>query len=95
MEKKRYLPKLDLIKHDFVMVYWVDIESDSNWRGVDDLITDELPICISSGWLIKKDNKVTRLASDFNIDSDGKIKDIGNTTIIPTCVIQKIIKIKL
>ena len=56
MEKKRYLPKLDLIKHDFVMVYWVDIESDSNWREVNDLITDELPICISSGWLIKKDN---------------------------------------
>ena len=69
MEKKRYLPKLDLIKHDFVMVYWVDIESDSNWRDIDDLITDELPICISSGWLIKKDNKVTRLASDFNLGS--------------------------
>ena len=70
MEKKRYLPKLDLIKHDFVMVYWVDIESDSNWRDIDDLITDELPICISSGWLIKKDNKVTRLASDFKHDRD-------------------------
>jgi hypothetical protein len=94
MEKKRYLPKLDLIKHDFVMVYWVDIESDSNWRDIDDLITDELPICISSGWLIKKDNKVTRLASDFNLDSDGKVNEIGNTTIIPTCVIQKIIKLK-
>ena len=95
MQKKRYLPKLDIMKHDFVMVYWYDIESDSNWREKDDLITDELPICISSGWLIKKDNKVTRLASDFNLDSNGKVNEIGNSTIIPTCVIQKIIKIKL
>jgi hypothetical protein len=94
MRKKKYLPKIDLIKYDFVMVYWVDIEADSNWRGVNDLIADELPICISSGWLIKKDNKVTRLASDFNLDSDGKVNEIGNTTIIPTCVIQKIIKLK-
>lgn len=95
MEKKRYLPKLDIMKHDFVMVYWVDIESDSEWRDKDDLITDELPICISSGWLIKKDNKVTRLASDFNLDSQGKVNEIGSSTIIPTCVIQKIIKIKI
>lgn len=95
MQKKRYLPKLDIMKHDFVMVYWYDIESDSNWREKDDLITDELPICISSGWLIKKDNKVTRLASDFNLDNNGKVNEIGNSTIIPTCVIQKIIKIKL
>lgn len=95
MQKKRYLPKLDIMKHDFVMVYWYDIESDSNWREKDDLITDELPICISSGWLIKKDNKVTRLASDFNLDSHGKVNEIGNSTIIPSCVIQKIIKIKL
>ena len=95
MEKKRYLPKLDLIKHDFVMVYWVDIESDSNWRDVDDLITDELPICISSGWLIKKDNMVTRVACELKIDCFVNIKDIGNTNIIPICLIKKIIKIKL
>jgi len=93
--KTKYLPKLDLFKHDFVMVYWVDIESDAGWRSIEDVNCDDLPICISSGWLIKKDKKVTRLVSDFNVDSQGKVNEVGNSTIIPTCVIQKIIKIKL
>jgi hypothetical protein len=87
--KTKYLPKLDLFKHEFVMVYWVDIESDAGWRSVEDVNSDDLPICISSGWLIKKDKRV------FNVDSDGKVNEVGNSTIIPTCVIQKIIKIKL
>jgi hypothetical protein len=93
--KTKHLPKLGIFKYEFVMVYWVDIESDAGWRSVEDVTSDYLPVCISSGWLIKRDRKVTRLVSDFNVDSAGKVNEVGSSTIIPTCVIQKIIKIKL
>jgi len=95
VKKKRNLPKLSIFPHEFVIIYWVDIESDSGWRQLEDVYKDVLPICVSSGWLVKADDEVTRLVSDFNLDSDGKIAEVGSTTIIPTCVIREIIKVNI
>tara|TARA_R100000995_G_C3483990_1_gene125888 strand:- start:3836 stop:4123 length:288 start_codon:yes stop_codon:yes gene_type:complete len=91
--KKKYTPKLSAIPYQFVAVYWVDIESDSSWRQISDLLTDSLPVCVSTGWLIKRDDNVYRLASDFNFNPDGTISEVGNTTIIPSSVVKKCIKI--
>jgi len=93
--KKKYTPKLSNIKYQFVIVYWVDIESDSNWRELSSLLKDQLPLCISSGWLIKSDDEIYRIASDFNFNIDGTINEVGNTTIIPTSVVKKVVKLEI
>ena len=91
--KKKYVPKLSNINYPFVMIYWNDIESDSSWRDISDLLKDTLPLCISSGWLISDEKGIYKLASDFNFNEDGTVNEVGNTTIIPFSVVKKVIKI--
>ena len=58
--------------YKFYLVYWEDIQ-------------DSKPaICVSTGWLVKKDKKVHILMSDYNYDEKGNMADGGNTTVIPT-----------
>ena len=56
--KKKYVPKLSNINYPLVMIYWNDIESDSSWRDISDLLKDTLPLCISSGWLISDEKDI-------------------------------------
>ena len=66
------------------MVYWEDIQSDSGWRDIKDIQSSKPAICVSTGWLVKKDKKVHILMSDYNYDDKGEMADGGNTTVIPT-----------
>ena len=66
------------------MVYWEDIQSDSGWRDIKDIQSSKPAICVSTGWLVKKDKKVHILMSDYNYDEKGEMADGGNTTVIPT-----------
>ena len=58
--------------YKFYLVYWEDIQSSNP------------AICVSTGWLVKKDKKVHILMSDYNYDDKGEMADGGNTTVIPT-----------
>ena len=79
------------IPYKFVHVYWIDIQSDSSWRSVEDVKEDTLPRCLSTGFLISdEDDDIVRIVSDFNFKEDGSIDDCGNSTIIPKCVVQEI-----
>ena len=79
------------IPYKFVHVYWVDIVSDSSWRSVEDVKESSLPRCLSTGFLVSKDDDdIVRIVSDFNFKEDGSIDDCGNSTIIPKCVVQEI-----
>ena len=69
---------------DFYLVYWEDIQSDSGWRDLKDIQSSKPAICVSTGWLVKKDKKVHILMSDYNYDEKGELADGGNTTVIPT-----------
>ena len=71
------------IPYKFVHVYWIDIQSDSSWRSVEDVKEDTLPRCLSTGFLISDDEDMIRLVSDFNFKEDGSIDECGNSTIIP------------
>ena len=70
--------------YKFYLVYWEDIQSDSGWRDIKDIQESKPAICVSTGWLVKKDKKVHILMSDYNYDDKGNLADGGNTTVIPT-----------
>ena len=58
-------------------------------------IQDSKPaICVSTGWLVKKDKKVHILMSDYNYDDKGELADGGNSTVIPTKNVIKKYKIE-
>jgi hypothetical protein len=79
------------IKNQLVTVLWVDITSDSNWKEPIDFDKESLPICVSTGYLWSKNKNFVKLFADFSLKDNGEIDDLGNTTIIPTSVIIKII----
>ena len=70
--------------YKFYLVYWEDIQSDSGWRDLKDIQDSKPAICVSTGWLVKRDKKVHILMSDYNYDEKGNMADGGNTTVIPT-----------
>ena len=70
--------------YKFYLIYWEDIQSDSGWRDLKDIQDSKPAICVSTGWLVKKDKKVHILMSDYNYDEKGNMADGGNTTVIPT-----------
>ena len=72
------------IPYKFVHVFWIDIQSDSSWRSIEDIKEEKLPRCLSTGFLIsEEDADIIRLVSDFNFKEDGSIDECGNSTIIP------------
>tara|TARA_R110000765_G_scaffold113624_1_gene205974 strand:+ start:880 stop:1221 length:342 start_codon:yes stop_codon:yes gene_type:complete len=84
----------DISKYPFVEIEWADIEGDSGWSDTRALSKLSLPVCVSKGYLASQKNGITRIFTDF-IKTKGKetFESIGNTTIIPTSVIQSIKKI--
>ena len=83
--------KTDLQKYPHVVCKWQDIQADSSWRSIDDLKSDKLPICTTTGYLLTQSKGITRIFGDFQ-DEDEKIFEVGNTTIIPNSVIVSIEK---
>ena len=77
-----------------VVIEWFDVEGDAGWSNTKDLNKSKLPVCVSRGYLLSQKNGVTRIFCDY-IKTKGKetFEDIGNTTLIPTAVIQSIRKI--
>ena len=80
--------------YPFVQIEWLDIEGDAGWSNTKSLNKSKLPTCVSKGYLLSQKNGVTRIFVDY-IKTKGAetFEDVGNTTIIPTSVIQSIRKI--
>ena len=84
----------DISKYPFVEIEWADIEGDSGWSSTRALNKLKLPICVSKGYLVSQKNGITRIFTDFIKTKDKEsFENIGNTTIIPTSVIQSIKKL--
>ena len=84
----------DISKYPFVQIEWLDIEGDSGWSSTRSLNKLKLPVCVSKGYLVSQKHGVTRIFTDFIKTADKEtFETIGNTTIIPTSVIQSIKKI--
>ena len=85
----------DIDKYPFVEIEWSDIEGDAGWSNTKNLNKSKLPTCVSKGYLLSQKNGITRIFVDFIRSKNNKetFEDVGNTTIIPTSVIQAIRKI--
>ena len=82
--------------YPFVEIEWLDIEGDAGWSSTKDLSKEQLPVCVSKGYLLSQNKGITRMFTDYIKTKDKPTFDnIGNTTIIPTAVIKSIRKIKL
>ena len=81
--------------YPFVEIEWADIEGDAGWSNTKNLNKSKLPTCVSKGYLLSQKNGITRIFVDFIRSKNNKetFEDVGNTTIIPTSVIQSIRKI--
>ena len=81
----------DISAYPFVEIEWLDIEGDAGWSTTKDLNKEKLPTCVSKGYLVSQKNGVTRIFTDYIKAKEGdSFENIGNTTIIPTSVIQSI-----
>ena len=77
-----------------VEIEWSDIEGDAGWSDTKSLNKEQLPVCVSKGYLVSQKNGITRIFTDYIKTKDKPTFDtIGNTTIIPTAVIQSIKKL--
>ena len=66
----------------------------AGWSNTKDLNKEKLPTCVSKGYLISQKNGVTRIFTDYIKNKDKPtFETIGNTTLIPTAVIESIKKI--
>ena len=80
--------------YPFVEIEWLDIEGDAGWSSTKDLSKEQLPVCVSKGYLLSQSKGITRMFTDYIKTKDKPTFDnIGNTTIIPTAVIVSIKKI--
>ena len=85
-----------ILDYPFVEIKWLDIEGDSGWSDTKSLNKEKLPTCVSKGYLLSQSKGITRTFTDYIETKDKPTFDnIGNTTIIPTSVIQSIRKIKV
>ena len=93
-ELQKYLTQDDITKYPYVEIEWLDIEGDAGWSSTKQLNLEQLPTCVSKGYLLSQKNGVTRIFTDYIKSKDKPtFEDIGNTTIIPTAVIKNIKKI--
>ena len=80
--------------YPFVEIEWSDIEGDAGWSNTKDLNKEQLPTCVSKGYLVSQKNGVTRIFTDYiKTKEQPTFDNIGNTTIIPTSLIQSIEKL--
>ena len=80
--------------YPFVEIEWLDIEGDAGWSSTKDLSKEQLPVCVSKGYLLSQSKGITRIFTDYILNKDKPTFDtIGNTCIIPTAVIKSIKKL--
>jgi hypothetical protein len=83
----------DISAYPFVEIQWLDIEGDAGWSSTKDLKREQLPTCVSKGYLLSQSKGITRIFTDYILNKDKPtFETIGNTCIIPTAVIQSIKK---
>jgi hypothetical protein len=95
----QYLKSKKQHNKKYVFCFWQDANTNGSWISPDDASNGIPAICLSTGWLWKKDNVSTVIVSDlgFDISSDGtsSLNEVGNSTTIPTMNIVKMIYINV
>ena len=45
------------IKYRHVCIHWLDAQSSTEWKGIDDIDKQKLSLCISTGYVIHEDTE--------------------------------------
>jgi hypothetical protein len=79
-------------KHKLVVVWWTDSESEGSWEdssAVDEWAEEEIGICISSGFLLRKTKAAITLYGDVSAETEQK----GRKMRIPMPCVKKVLDI--
>ena len=55
----------DITKYPYVEIEWLDIEGDAGWSSTKQLNLEQLPTCVSKGYLLSQKNGITRIFTDY------------------------------
>ena len=95
----KYLKSRPHNKRKYVFCFWQDANTQGSWVSPEDASLSIPAICLSTGWLWKKDKISTIIVSDigFDLSSDGTptLNEVGNSTTIPTMNVIKMICINV
>lgn len=80
---------IDIQKHAFVEVKWLDAEATPAWTTATDTEDFKAPLVITRGWLVKKTKKQVILAMGYHGDS------WLNTFIIPGGMLESLTKLEI
>ena len=68
----------DISAYPFVEIKWLDIEGDAGWSNTKDLKKEELPVCVSKGYLLSQSKGITRIFTDYILKKYIKIQCHSN-----------------
>ena len=96
MTKKIKIPETNKKNFPYTLnsVYWEDIVGNSEWSDIVDIKKAKTAVCCSVGCIVNN-NKTSVVMADFIFEDNGKIKQGGGYTTIPTKNVLSIKKIKI
>ncbi len=82
---------MNKIPYRHVCIYWIDAKSSTDWKCVEEAMEQDVALCVSTGFILKKTDKAISLAQDFSFNDDHtEIDGIGNLIVIPiSCIIKQ------
>ena len=79
------------IKYRHVCIHWLDAQSSTEWKGIDDIDKQKLALCISTGYVIHEDTEAITLATDFASSDRLEVDSFGNSITIPiNCIVKMV-----
>jgi hypothetical protein len=79
------MPKLKLVE-----VTWWDAHTSSNWRAIQSVPGENIPmLCKTAGYVTDRNKDYLAIASSLSHNPDGSVYDVSSLTHIPIGMIKK------
>ena len=79
------------VKYRHVCIHWLDAQSSTDWKPIEESDQQKLALCISTGYVISECEESITLATDFASSDRLQIDSFGNTITIPiNCIVKTI-----
>tara|TARA_R100000773_G_scaffold42923_1_gene40679 strand:+ start:763 stop:1017 length:255 start_codon:yes stop_codon:yes gene_type:complete len=78
------------VKYRHVSIKWLDAQSSTEWKPLEESDNQKLALCISTGYVINESEESISIASDFASSDRLEIDSFGNVITIPLACIVKI-----
>ena len=71
------------IKYRHIVLYWIDPQSNTEWKDINDVEKERPALCISCGWEINRTKDNVTITSDLACGDGKNIDSYGNCITIP------------